>query len=427
MNELRNGTLLVKVSTREQSAKVKYIRRLDGTPVNVKEHTTLNTTKGTIRCKRYLGLEDARILEELKKYDVTEIYRMKTKVDGELTQTGTMVLTFNRCKLPDSVKIGWNIFDVREYIPNPRRCHKCQKFNHGKNTCRAIEPVCCRCREEGHEDNCEKPICCANCNLKHFASDKKCSHYMMEKEIITLLTQQKVNYGEAKKIVMTRFIEPGVTFSDMLRISRESRQQSRNTTLRHRPADLNDTQSNTSARQTNSTNRASNQPLTHIKRPARKNTQPNARPNQNAPQSNLTQTMNEKRNSISTTTPTTKNTSGQRTKEAEEIDGNPGNIVEMPETRKREFSDSSMELDKPTKSLHSETGRMPIPSLVSMPPPPLSLQGVGLSAYGRTMDDDAEMISSPSPIITAIKPDRSRSRSKTKDQKNRRSLVNYES
>ena len=34
-----------------------------------------------------------------------------------LVNTGTIILTFDRCTLPTNVKIGWKSYEVREYIP----------------------------------------------------------------------------------------------------------------------------------------------------------------------------------------------------------------------------------------------------------------------------------------------------------------------
>ena len=75
---------------------------------------------------------------------------MKRKIDGDLINTGTIILTFESCDLPKNVKIGWTSFEVRKYIPDPRQCFQCQKFNHGSKTCRSQVEVCNRCGESGN-------------------------------------------------------------------------------------------------------------------------------------------------------------------------------------------------------------------------------------------------------------------------------------
>ena len=47
--------------------------------VTVSEHSTLNFTKGTIHSKRFIDTDDETLLNELKKYDVTDLYKMKLK------------------------------------------------------------------------------------------------------------------------------------------------------------------------------------------------------------------------------------------------------------------------------------------------------------------------------------------------------------
>ena len=157
-------------------------------------------------------------MRELSKYGVTELYKIKRKEDGILKNTGTIILTFDLCEIPSFVKIGWTTFEVRKYIPNPRQCYHCQKFNHSAKTCRAEEGKCSRCGEAGHAGpSCTNPPNCANCDGAHKASDRNCPHYKIEKEIITLQTLNKIGYREAKKEVLQRQITPTLSYSDILR------------------------------------------------------------------------------------------------------------------------------------------------------------------------------------------------------------------
>ena len=65
---------------------------------------------------------------EMKEYKVIDLYKVQKKEQGQYIKTGTMILTFVACYLPSHVKIGWNRFEVREYI-SASRCFKCQGFN----------------------------------------------------------------------------------------------------------------------------------------------------------------------------------------------------------------------------------------------------------------------------------------------------------
>jgi len=214
VTELRSGSLLIKVKTLDQSSNIKRLRSLCDINVTIAEHSNLNFTKGTIRSKRYAEIDDARLMEQLRNHNVVEIYRMKKRINGDLTNTGTIILTFDQCTLPETVKIGWNIFEVREYIPLPRRCFKCQRFNHSRLSCHATQIVCCNCGTVGHEESgCTKNTKCTNCEGSHKASDRSCPQYQMEREILAVQTREKIGYGEAKRSIMKRYVRPGVSFS----------------------------------------------------------------------------------------------------------------------------------------------------------------------------------------------------------------------
>ena len=229
INELLNGTLLIEIANYTQSQKIVQINKLDNIDVETTEHNSLNFTKGTIRSERFSQLDDDVLLEELAKYGVTELYKMKKKSGDSLVNTGTIILTFDRCELPATIKIGWTSLDVRQYIPNPRQCYKCQKYNHSSRTCRSEVSICNRCGESDHiGSQCSNPLNCANCGESHKASDRQCFFYSLEKEIVATQTLQKIGYKEAKKTVLQRQAEPNATYSDVLKskISRRTIPQS---------------------------------------------------------------------------------------------------------------------------------------------------------------------------------------------------------
>ena len=200
ISELRNGDILIEVANNDQSNRIRQIQKLNGHKINVSEHKTLNYTKGTIHSKRFCELDETSLIEELSQSQVTDIYKMKRKENGNLVNTGTMILTFAHYCLPKQVFIGWTSFEVREYIPNPRRCYKCQNYGHGTKACRSEEDRCANCGTSGHTDpNCLNPTNCYHCDEAHPTYSKKCSMYKQEKEIITVMTREKVNYPEAKK------------------------------------------------------------------------------------------------------------------------------------------------------------------------------------------------------------------------------------
>ena len=89
---------------------------------------------------------------------------------------------------------------VRQYIPNPLRCFKCQRFGHGTNNCRGTE-ICAKCGNGDHSDNMciEQKSFCINCKGEHSASDRKCPKYLEQKEILRIKFTEGISLPEAKR------------------------------------------------------------------------------------------------------------------------------------------------------------------------------------------------------------------------------------
>ena len=213
VTELRDGSLLVEVSNEQQSKLIQSIVKLDDTKVTVSEHPSLNTVKGTIRYKNNPNYNEIEILQELKQHKVIDIYRVKRKANGSLENTNIYILTFDLCTLPRDVFIGWTRCEVREYIPRPRRCFKCQEFRHGSRACRADVSICVRCGEEYHTQQCERPPKCKNCGENHPASSTDCFYYKLEQEAIKIKTREKVSFAEARKKATEKMINPTTSYA----------------------------------------------------------------------------------------------------------------------------------------------------------------------------------------------------------------------
>lgn len=80
-------------------------------------------------------------------------------------------MTFNSPKIPGKIKVGYTMERVEQFVPNPLRCYKCQKYGHHEDTCRGRE-VCVggKCGQKDpdpHMNECEFPNKCANCGGEH--------------------------------------------------------------------------------------------------------------------------------------------------------------------------------------------------------------------------------------------------------------------
>jgi hypothetical protein len=218
--ETRDGALIVEVQSKTQSESLLNIKSLADVSVTVEPHGALNETKGTIYYRNEPKYPVEKLQEHLSLYNVKSIYQMKKKLHGTLVDLPLYVLTFATCKLPTEVKIGWHRCAVREYIPRPRRCYKCQRFNHGAKTCRATTAICPRCSEDAHDLPCLRPARCPNCGDPHEASSPDCYHYKLEQETLSIQVKQKLMYRDAKRQASAIVPRPGTTYASILRKNR---------------------------------------------------------------------------------------------------------------------------------------------------------------------------------------------------------------
>ena len=189
---------------------------MDETAVEVSEHKNLNQIKGTIHYKNQPGYTDQEITNELKRQNVAEVYNIKKRESGILQRTNIYIVTFDACILPQDVTIGWTRCSVREYIPAPRRCYKCNRFGHGSNSCRQENSLCVRCGEAKHGERCEEVPKCSNCSEQHPASSRDCFYYQLEQETLTVQTREKISYSEAKRRATDCLVKPESSYANIV-------------------------------------------------------------------------------------------------------------------------------------------------------------------------------------------------------------------
>lgn len=217
ITETRTGELLIEVKNKKQGDLLCALTHLDTCEIDVKPHNKLNQTKGTIRYANRPRYSPDQLLQELKRYQVVELYQLKKRVGGILEDLPVYILTFESCSLPENVAIGWTRCSVREYVPRPRRCFKCQRFGHGAKTCRSDITTCANCGDEAHGLPCNKPKHCANCQENHATTSNQCFYYIMEQEILAVQTKQHISYPEAKRTITSRHIQPNRSFATVVK------------------------------------------------------------------------------------------------------------------------------------------------------------------------------------------------------------------
>ena len=214
-----NNKIIICTESAEESERLKNLTVIGGASVECKPHFSLNQSKGIIYAPQLMGYTEQKLQEEFKGEGVVRVERMTKKVDGVLTPQPSLILTFERCKLPEFLYAAWYRYKVKQYIPRPRRCFYCQEFGHVVTSCRRRESgkkaLCVNCGDIEH-GTCQKDPKCVHCGGSHSSSFNKCDIYIMEQEIQAVQIVEKISFSEARAIVMGKFIRPGVSFSTIV-------------------------------------------------------------------------------------------------------------------------------------------------------------------------------------------------------------------
>ena len=201
IKNLRSGDLLIQCAKEAHEKNLLQMKTFCGLKCSVTPHSSLNTSKGIIRCPALNRVTSDDIKEGMVEQGVTDVRRITVRRDGETKLTNTYVLTFNSPTLPTVVKIGFMQVKVDVYIPNPLRCYSCQVFGHHENKC-GRHPVCCNCGEPEHcgpSGVCNKPSKCVNCSGDHPANWKQCPQWEKEKKILKIKYENNLSFPDARK------------------------------------------------------------------------------------------------------------------------------------------------------------------------------------------------------------------------------------
>ncbi|XP_064474937.1 uncharacterized protein LOC135388973 [Ornithodoros turicata] len=176
------------------------LSRIGDVGVSVTKHRTLNVLKGVISEEQLLDCSDTEIQEGLKDEGVTAARRIVMRRDGREIPTKHVVLSFQLHRLPSTVKAGYINCHVQPFVPNPRRCFKCQRFGHGSQACRGKTtcPKCAGTEQDHVVEACQKELHCANCKGNHPAYSRSCPRWKEEKDILRIKVTQDISYKDAK-------------------------------------------------------------------------------------------------------------------------------------------------------------------------------------------------------------------------------------
>ena len=131
---------------------------------------------------------------------IVDVQRIVVKRNNMEIKTNTLILTFNTPKIPESLEVCYLNIPVSQFVPNPLRCYRCQKFGHVTSKCKHSE-TCARCSETGHTDeSCRKAFKCVNCGECHAAYNKKCSVYKKEYDIQSIRVSRNISFFETRQV-----------------------------------------------------------------------------------------------------------------------------------------------------------------------------------------------------------------------------------
>ncbi|GFV21101.1 uncharacterized protein TNCV_4267341 [Trichonephila clavipes] len=194
IRKMRSGDLFIEVTSSKQALALASLKQLAHFDIQVKQHATLNYSRGVISAADLYNVTEEEILENMAEQNVSQVRRITIRRDGQVLKTKHLILTFATPDLPQSVKVAYLHCPVRPYIPNPLRCFQCQRFGHSKTTCRG-QPTCARCAEVGHDS----------------------ADYLAQrgpsKRNYCLKNKNKISYPEARRIVSSRTPVSGISYA----------------------------------------------------------------------------------------------------------------------------------------------------------------------------------------------------------------------
>lgn len=200
--KLMNGTVLIEVCTKVQYTNALKMTSWVDTPVKASPHRTLNSSRGVIRCRDFRDCDDEEILDALRPEGVISLKHIFSRKNGSTTPTNTYILGFNTPIPPKSVKAAYLNIAVEPFVPQPLRCYNCQRFGHGKGSCKQ-KPVCAKCSKEGHADSdCHELHQCVNCSGPHPSFSRECPEWARQKAIVQLKTEKNISFSEAQRLTL---------------------------------------------------------------------------------------------------------------------------------------------------------------------------------------------------------------------------------
>ena len=107
VKKLRTGGLLVEVEKPQHSKILLALKKFYNISAKCSAHSSLNSSRGIIRCPDLAGVQEEEIVSEHSSQGVIEARRICVYRDNVRRDTNTIILKFNTAILPKVLKIGY--------------------------------------------------------------------------------------------------------------------------------------------------------------------------------------------------------------------------------------------------------------------------------------------------------------------------------
>lgn len=199
---------------------------IDGTPIEIIYHPTLNQRKFVVTCREVIDMDEKDLLAELTDQRIIAVKRI-TKWDRErktTTPTPTLILTIQGTVIPNAIFFGFIRVLTRTFYPNPLQCYRCFQFGHTSKYCKHQTQLCRNCGQNNHisddtDQTCRANTKCLNCNGNHLPTSRDCPVWIKENLITRIRIDQGISHKEARLTYETQHNKPSYSSQLQTRIN----------------------------------------------------------------------------------------------------------------------------------------------------------------------------------------------------------------